>query len=240
MKSLVDCVQEQGQLKAAFNMWLEVELAMLTEGLKDDEKAESFCRRWHHEATSRCRHDVAIATFDHHLFTVAATLAGNILCHPFENTDEQTTRLVILHDELERYCGGLVPMELAFAALVSDAGHVVSQKVRLPDAPELQDSLERVFSTRTFREEVEIILACIPERKEPPSDLSIFRTAAGKMLRDCLGRQQRVELFEWKNGRNACPKCHFVLPIALKLDLQTQRIVRCCNCQKFLVNQTGT
>lgn len=239
MKSLVERVQDQGQLRAAFNMWLEVELAMLTERLKDEEGAEEFCRRWHHEAASRCRRDGAISTFDHHLFTVSATVAGNILCQKHEDASEQTTRLVHLHDELERYCGGPVDTTLAFSALVTDPGRIVTEKVRLPSAPELKVSLERVLSTRTFGEEVEIIRACASERKEPPSDLSVFRTDAGKMLLESLRRQQRVDLIEWTNGRNACPKCHLVLSESLKHDLQTQRVARCCHCQRFLINRTG-
>ncbi len=238
MKSLVECVQDQNQLKAAFNMWLEVELAMLTERLKDEEKAESFCRRWHHEATSRCRRDTTVTTFDHHLFAIAATLAGNILCQKDEAVDE-ATRLVHLHDELERFCGGPVPREFAFASLVTEPGSVISEKVRLPGGPDLKQTLERLLSTRTFRQEVEMILACAREGKEPPSDLSIFRTDAGNTLRERLVRQQRIDLVEWSNGRNACPKCHLVLSESLKRDLQTQRIARCCHCQRFLVNRTG-
>lgn len=239
MKILVESVQDQAQLKAAFNMWLEVELAMLTERLNDDEGAEQFCRRWHHAATSRCRRGDAITTFDHHLFTVSATLAGNIVCQATGDVGEQTTRLVHLHDELERYCGGSVDKSLAFSALVTDPGRVITEKIRLPSSPELKASLERVLSTRTFREEVEIIRACAPERKEPPSDLSIFRTDTGKMLLESLRRQQRVDLIEWTNGRNACPKCHLVLSDSLKHDLQTQRVARCCHCQRFLINRTG-
>jgi hypothetical protein len=239
MKSLVERVQDQGQMRAAFNMWLEVELAMLTERLNDEEGAEQFCRRWHHEAASRCRRDGAITTFDHHLFTVSATLAGSILCQKYADAGEQTTRLVHLHDELERYCGGPVDISLAFAALVTDPGRIITEKIRLPSAPELKDSLERVFTTRTFREEVEIIRACAPERKEPPNDLTIFRSDAGKMLLESLRRQQRVDLIEWTNGRNACPKCHLVLSESLKHDLQTQRVARCCHCQRFLINRTG-
>jgi len=240
MRQLVDCIQEQSQLKAAFNLWLEVELAMLTERLKDDEKAESFCRRWQHEATAKCRCEAYVSTFDRHLFTVAATLAGNALCRQWENIQDQTTRLVHLHDELERYCGGTVSKDFAFGALVTDTGHVVSEKVRMADAPDLKSSLERVLATQTFRAEVEIISACVTERTEPPSDLSILSTDAGKMLQDCLRRQQRVELFEWRDGRNACPKCHLVLSESLKRDLQAQRIARCCHCQRFLVNRMGT
>jgi hypothetical protein len=239
MKFLVERVQDQGQLRAAFNMWLEVELAMLTERLNDEEGAEQFCRRWHHEAASRCRLETALSTFDHHLFTISATLAGNILCQKHDDAGEQTTRLVHLHDELERYCGGPVDASLAFSALVTDPGRVISEKIRLPSAPELKVSLERVLSTRTFREEVEIIRACAPERKEPPSDLSIFRTDTGRMLLESLRRQQRVELIEWTNGRNACPKCHLVLNESLKRDLQTQRVARCSHCQRFLINRTG-
>ena len=239
MKSLVECVQEQNQLKAAFNMWLEVELAMLTERLKDDEKAESFCRRWHHDVTLRCRRDTTVTAFDHHLCAVAATLAGNILCEQYKNPEEQTLRLVHLHDELERYCGGPVPKEFAFASLITDPGYVVSEKVRLPGAPDLKSSLERLLSTRTFREEVEIILVCARELKEPADDLSIFGTDTGKLLRERLVHQQRVDLVEWSNGRNACPKCHLVLSESLKRDLQSQRIARCCHCQRFLVNRTG-
>jgi len=239
MKSLVERVEDQGQLRAAFNMWLEVELAMLTERLNDEEGAEHFCRRWHHEAASRCRRDRAITTFDHHLFTVSATLAGNILCQKHDEAGEQTTRLVHLHDELERYCSGPVDTTLAFSALVTDPGRIITEKVRLPSAPDLKVSLEHMLSTRTFREEVEIIRACAPERKEPPSDLSIFRTDTGRMLLESLRRQQRVDLIEWTNGRNACPKCHMVLSESLKRDLQTQRVTRCFHCQRFIINRTG-
>ena len=236
----MDSIEDQNRLKAAFNMWLEVELAMLTQRLKDDEKAEDFCRHWHHEATARCHCDGAITTFDRHLFTVAATLAGNILCEPDEQADQKTARLAYLHEELERYCGGVVPTELASAALVTDAGRVVSEKVRLPDAPDLRVALDRLLSTRTFREEVEILLACIAESREPPSDLSILEMRAGKELRDCLARQEPIAVVEGRTGSSACPKCHLVLPESLQRDLQTQRITRCCYCQRFLVNRTGT
>ncbi len=134
MKTLVETIQDQTQLKAAFNMWLEVELAMFTERLNDDEGAEQFCRRWHRIAASRCRRTETIATFDHHLFTVSASLAGNILCQNQHNADEQMARLVHLHDELERYCGGPVDKSSAASALITEPGRIITEKVRLPTA----------------------------------------------------------------------------------------------------------
>ena len=239
MKVLVERISDQAQLKAAFNMWLEVELAMLIERLNDGERAEQFCRRWHHEATSRCRREQEIGTFDHHLFTISATLAGNILCQKHDDAAERTARLAHLHDELERYCGGPVDPSLAFTALVTDPGRIITEKVKLPLAPELKVSLEHVLSTRTFREEVEIVRACAPEHKEPPDDLAIFRSDAGKMLLDSLRRGQRVDLIEWTSGRNACPRCHLILSDSLKHHLQTHRVARCCHCQRFLINRTS-
>ncbi len=236
MKLLVETILDQAQLKAAFNMWLEVELAMFTERLNDDEGAEQFCRRWHHTAVSRCRRGEAITTFDHHLFTVSATLAGNILCQNQYNADEQMARLVHLHDELERYCGGPVDKSVASTAIIIELGRIITEKVILPAAPDLAASIDRLLSTRTFREEVEIVRDCAVERTEPPDDFTIFRTATGKMLLESLRRRQRIDLVEWSNGRNACPKCHLVLPESVKRTLESERIAVCPHRNHFLVH----
>jgi hypothetical protein len=236
MKMLVETIQDQTQLKAAFNMWLEVELAMFTERLNDDVGAEQFCRRWHRIAASRCRRSETIATFDHHLFTVSASLAGNIICQNQHNADEQIARLVHLHDELERYCGGPVDKSFAASALITEAGRIITEKVRLPAAPELAVSMEQLLSTRTFREEINIVRDCAADKAEPPDDFTIFKTPTGRMLLESLRRRQRIDLVEWSNGRNACPKCHLVLPESVKRTLESERLAVCPHRNHFLVH----
>jgi hypothetical protein len=227
MRQLTESTQPSDALKAMFNMWLEVTLAMLTDRQDDNNEAESFCRGWLHLATKRCRRSEVIATFDRHLCTVAATLAANVLARAQELPDSHASELVALHELVERYCAGAAQAEFARASLAGEPGENVAEKLRLPNAPALVTALDKMLTTQTFREEVEILLACAAARTLPPEGLAIYETEAGNSLAESLRQQRRVEVVDWGVSRNACPKCHLVLNEFVKRSLENQRI-GCC------------
>jgi hypothetical protein len=234
MRELAAITGPQDDLKAVFNMWLEIELLMRLERLKDIEGAESFSRTWVRNAVQRCRKEAAISTFDRHLITIAATLTANILSH---DPDEETQgRLVQLHEDIERYCAGPVPRDFATSALATDTGFVVSQGLLLPQAPALPEAIERLLATRTFRQELDLILSS--QASQPlPDDLQILLTPAGKSLAQRMNRTPKPTLLEFKTDRNSCPKCHLELNRSVRNELMTYRISQCLSCGRFIINR---
>jgi hypothetical protein len=233
MRSLAAGSGQQDYLKAVFNMWLEVGLLMRIERLKDIEAAEFFCRKWVHDAVQRCKKESGIATFDRHLITITVTLAANTIAE--DNADEAASLLVQLHEDLERYCGGPVPADFAMGALVTEAGMVISDRLRLTRTVGLVEALNRLLSTRTFREEINLIRA--RSNGQPlPTDLQILKTPSGKILAGIIARNSKLELFEFKLDRNSCPKCHMEINLSVRNELSNYRISRCLHCGRFIIN----
>ena len=224
----------QNYLKAVFTMWLEVELWMRLERMKDFEAAEFASRKWIRNAVQRCRRELGTTTFDRNLFTIAATLAANHLAQ--DQGGGAMGQLVQLHEDLERYCGGPVEKDFAASALVTESGFIFSDRLRINQAIELSDALERVLSTRTFRNEIGIIRSW--QTGQPlPEDLQILKTPPGILLAAILGRTTKLELVECKADSKACPKCHMEMQQSVRNELQTYRISKCLNsCGKFIIN----
>lgn len=234
MRDLAAISATQDDLKAVFNMWLEIELLMQVERLKDIEAAELFARAWVRNAAQRCRREATVSTFDRHLITIAATLAANTLSH--DSDGEAQRSLVELHEDLERYCAGPVPGDFAAAALVTDPGIVVSERLRLPQTLPLPDALQRLLATRTFRQELDLIISSQPGHPLP-EDLQILTTPAGKVLAQKINRSPKPSLLEFRTDRNSCPKCHLELNRSVRSELMRYRISQCLCCGRFIVNR---
>lgn len=234
MRQLAAGNGQQDYLKAVFNMWLEVGLLMRIERLKDMEAAEFFCMKWVRDAVQRCRQESGIATFDRHLITVTATLAANILAQ--DKDGDVAERLALLHEDLERYCGGPVQKDFASEALVTEPGLVISDRLRLTQTVGCAEALERVLATRTFRQEIELILSCTHDQTLP-ADLQILKTPAGKALAEKMGRTANLELIDFKLDRNSCPKCHMEISRSVRNELMAYRISRCLHCARFIINR---
>jgi hypothetical protein len=234
MRELADVNGAQDYLKAVFNMWLEVELLMRIERLKDLEGAEFFCRKWVSNAVQRCRKEVGISTFDRHLVTVTVTLAANIIGN--DKDGDAVVRLVQLHEDLERYCGGPVSPDFVSSALVTEPGLVLSDRLRLTQGIGLAEALKQMLTTRTFRQEIELILSW--QSGQPlPVDLQILKTPGGKMLAERMGQTSKLDLCDFKAGRNSCPKCHLEIHRSVRDELQAYRISKCLNCGRFIINR---
>jgi len=223
----------QNYLKAVFTMWLEVELWMRLDRMKDFEAAEFACRKWVRNAVQRCRMEPGTTTFDRNLFTITATLAANHIAQ--DQGDEVVGQLVQLHEALERYCSGPVAQDFASTALVTESGYVFSDRLRIKQDIGLSEALERVLSTRTFRQEIEIIRSWQPGQALP-DDLQILKTTPGTLLAERMGRNTKLQLIECKQGSNACPKCHMEMHLSVRNELQTYRISKCLNCDRFIIN----
>jgi hypothetical protein len=234
MREMVAANGPQDYLKAVFNMWLEVELSMRIERLKDIEAAEFFCGNWIRNVVQRCHKEAGTSTFDRHLITVTATLAENILGH--DKDEDGLGRLVRLHEALERYCGSPVPKDFAADALVTEPGLVLSDRLRLTPGIGLAAALERVLTTRTFLQEINLILSWQVGQALPP-DLEILKTPAGKLLAERMGRTSQLELVDFKPDRNSCPKCHLEIHRSVRNELLTYRISKCLNCGRFIINR---
>lgn len=234
MRELAAINSPQDNLKAVFSMWLEVELLMRVERLKDIEGAEFFSRNWIRNAVQRCRKEAGISTFDRHIITLAATLAANILGH--DTDGEVESRLIQLHEDMERYCEGPVSPDFATAALVTEPGLVLSERLRLPQAVPLTEALERLLATRTFRQEIGQIISW--QAGQPlPDNLQILHTPAGKLLAERMSRTSKLDLVDFKADRNSCPKCHMELHRSVKNELMIYRISQCLNCGRFIINR---
>ena len=144
-------------------------------------------------------------------------------------------QLVQLHEDLERYCGGPVEKDFAASALVTESGFIFSDRLRMNLEIDLTDALGQVLSTRTFRQEIEIIRS-FQNGHSLPADLQILKTPPGILLAAILGRSTKLELVECKPGGNACPKCHMEMHLSVRNELQTYRISKCLNCGRFIIN----
>lgn len=234
MRELADVNGPPDYLKAVFNMWLEVELLMRIERLKDIEGAEFFCRNWIRNAAQRCRKGAGVSTFDRHLITVTATLAANILGQ--DKDGEAVGRLVQLHEDLERFCGGPVPRDFAASALVTESGLVLSDHLRVTQGVGLAEALDQVLATRTFQQEIELILSW--RNGQPlPTDLQILKTPGGKLLAERMGGTTKLDLVDFKPDRNSCPKCHMEIHRSVRNELLAYRISKCLNCGRFIINR---
>ena len=111
-------------------------------------------------------------------------------------------QLVQLHEDLERYCGGPVEKDFAASALVTESGFIFSDRLRINPEIDLTDALSRVLSTRTFRQEIEIIRSS-QAGHSLREDLQILKTPPGILLAAILGRTKKLELVECKPGGNA-------------------------------------
>ena len=231
MSELAGLNGPQNFLKAVFTMWLEVELWMRLERMKDFEAAEVACTKWIRNAVQRCGKEPGVSTFDRYLFTLTATLAANAIA----TSDETMTHLAQLHENLERYCGGPVANDFALAALVSESGYIFADRLRTRLDVGLSEALERVLSTRTFRQEIEIICSWQPGQARP-EDLQILKTPSGMPLAERMGRNTKLDLVESKQGSNACPKCHMEMHLSVRNELQIYRISKCLNCGRFIIN----
>jgi hypothetical protein len=149
---------------------------------------------------------------------------------------EAEGRLVQLHEDIERYCAGPVPRDFAASALVIEPGLVLSERLRLAQDIALPEALERLLATRTFRQEIDLILSS--QAGQPlPDNLQILRTPAGKLLAERMSRTSKLDLLDFKMDRNSCPKCHLELNLSVKNELMAYRISKCSNCGRFIINR---
>jgi hypothetical protein len=210
------------------NLWLGVSLQLhLRSNLRAE--AAAFCREWFFTATQCYCHEPPTGLLTQNVFHAAAALAANLL-----GSDDAPKEFVRLHDALENFCGFLAPREST--SQLSPLPNLLRRIVQDGGA-DTAAGLTAVLAARTRRQEIELVLKAVKERRPPPSgDLAIFTSSTGRQLLRDLQSRTPPRLLEFTFGRNSCPhlSCYLRLPDESLRELRRLRLCRCVNCDTYL------
>lgn len=210
------------------NLWLGVSLQL---HLRWNHRAEAaaLAREWLFTATQCYSHETPTGLLTHNVFHVTAVLAANL-----QGSDEAPKELVRLHDALENFHGR--------HALTETTGQLppipaLIRRILQDDTGDTTAGLTAVLAARTRRQEIELVLSAIKERRPPPSeDLAIFTSATGRQLLQDLTGRTPPRLREFTFERSSCPHptCYLRLPDESLRELKRLRLCRCVNCNTYL------
>jgi hypothetical protein len=213
-----------------FVMWLEVELNMLAFRIVDLARANFFAKDWFEKATASCGLGTEPSALEQHVFAIAGAMPLLI----GEEVPPEST-YAGLHEDLERFCCGAVPVERAVQS-ASQSYDWVARALRKGSEAEIAVSLKHILEARTLRQEVEMVLSCLNSHQPVPADSKLFDTPEGSALREFLmGGSDGHEVLPIDSVEDACPRCQMQATTQAKQKLRTFRVARCPHCNYILL-----
>lgn len=229
-----DAKEEPGVLRRILAMQLEVGMWFRLYRLDDKDAAHEFLRGWFARASRMVTAlSVPAGALQQHVLTAAA-----ILYRLAQGTGLEAFRAGELHDHLERFYGGPVERDSAFASLLPDpmTGFAAALLVEVAQS-DIEGALASVLSQSTIRQQLTDAMTCAIEGSAPPADWPVFATPLGKTLHEAFGQpnwQRKIK--PAMSGARACAFDQYSFRYEEASSFEKQRIARCIHCKKFTLN----
>lgn len=226
--------EEPDVLRRVLVMQLEVGMWFRLYRLDDKDAAHAFLHSWFARASHMSTAlPLPAGALQQHVLTAAA-----ILFRLAQGTGFEASRAGELHDKLERFYGGPVERNNAFASLLPDpmVGFAAALLGEVAQS-DMEGALASVLSQATIRQQLTEAVACAAGGSLPPADWPVFATPLGKKLYDAFGQpnwQRKIK--SAISGTSACAFDHYSFRYGEALSFEKLRIARCIHCKKFTLN----
>ena len=217
-------------LRTIFVVWLEVKLNMLAFRLADPAGASLFAREWFEKVTTRCELGSQLSALEQHVFALAGAMPSVL-----DKKGCVEWAYMALHEALERFCRGAVPVERALQG-AGDSSAWVARALLKGSEADVASSLKRILDSRTLRQEVETVLSCLNSHQPIPENSILFDTPEGHALRPMLATglaDRYVSVVEHAN--DGCPGCQYKPTAQVEQSLRNSRIASCSHCNRILL-----
>ena len=211
-------------------MWLEVKLNMLAFRLADHVGAKLFARDWFERGTRQSHLDTEISALEQHVFAIAGAMPLIL--------DEKgcgESAYAVLHEDLERFCRGTVPVDRAFESARQSSAWVARALLKGSEA-DIISSLSHILESRTLRQEVDTIISCLNSHHPIPENSAVYNTPEGQALREALtAGSANQEVLVVANAKDGCPHCQLGPTAKVEQSLRTARVASCSHCNRILI-----
>ncbi len=227
---IAECDDQPENIPGLCILELEVGMWMRLHRLDDIDGALEYLGDWLHRTSYLSAPDwLDERMLAQHFVT------GTAICAGLDRSSENTSQLVRLHDDLERFAKGSVSLEEARKNLINDptvgfAGALSRGTATL----DLARSLDKVLATRTRRQQLAEALELRDLEVTVPESWPVFSSTTGQTLYKSLNRagwekriKQAIPEFA------ACSFCYAKFPKQEEAVFTSERIGLCVQCKKF-------
>lgn len=227
---IAECDDQPEKIPGLCIIKLEVGMWMRLHRLDDIDGALEYLGDWLH----RTSHFSAPSWLNERMLA-QHFVTGSAICAGLDKSSENTSQLVSLHDDLERFAKGPVCLEEARTNLVDDVTIGFAGALsRGEESLDLAESLERVLATRTRRQQLAEALELRGLEETVPESWPVFSSTTGQALYQSLHRagwEKRVTQAIPEFA--ACSFCYAKYPKQEEAVFASERIGRCVQCKKF-------
>ena len=185
-------------IRTGLAIWFDVSTHMFCHRMGDISGAMVFLRSWLSRTAETVRAASTPTEIERYTVTVVAILAG------FSEGADTTKDLRLLHEILERFCGGTVSREYAMAALDRDWAGGVGNFLCGGEDPDLEKNLDVALGTKTTLTELQDLLETVRRHDPVPKESPLFFARDGQ--EDQLGRDFRAALLRADKLKHLCER----------------------------------
>lgn len=239
MRQLIDRTAASTTRGAIFTTWIEIALPHLSKKTNPPDAARLFARDWFERASSQQTAAGSPASLIEYVTATGLFIVACDKNSALVERDQASRTITFVHERLARFFERDITPDILSAAAISPQRWPVifTRKAEIwPSATTPETALQTVMSIPTLSQQLSLIRIALTSGSNPPDDIPVARTKAGRTLVAEAKQRRRVPEVRRQSGDSPnCPHCRMKMSLSLQGDLRQEQFARCDFCSVFIM-----